>query len=349
MITNIRLQNFRSYVDESFEFSDGVNIIVGPNGVGKTNLLEAILFLSRGQSYRAKPADLIRFEQDWARLDADFDSSQRIVKIKANEDTLKPDYEIDGRIYRRLGTGKFVPVVLFEPNDLQLLIRSPEMRREYIDGLLARTDTGFSAIKNTYTRTLRQRNALLKRPDNSGDELFVWNVQLSEAGARLAQKRIRIISAINDVVTTHYQNIAQKPTALSLIYQTTLSRENYGSSFLKKLEASEQLDRLRGFTGSGPHRDDIAFEIDGQPAVSSASRGETRTILLALKIFEMELLENVFQSTPILLLDDVFSELDGKRRRYLVESLKQHQVFITTTDADAVIEHFTTGHNLIAL
>ena len=118
---------------------------------------------------------------------------------------------------------------------------------------------------------------------------------------------------------------------------------------MKKLEASEQLDRLRGFTGSGPHRDDIAFEIDGQPAVSSASRGETRTILLALKIFEMELLENVFQSTPILLLDDVFSELDGKRRRYLVESLKQHQVFITTTDADAVIEHFTTGHNLIAL
>jgi DNA replication and repair protein RecF len=158
MITSIRLQNFRSYGDASFEFEPAVNIVVGPNASGKTNLLEAVLVLARGNSFRVRDSELVKFDKPWARLEANFKNHPRIVKIQPPDKT----YEIDGKVYKRLSLERTLPVVLFEPNHLQLLQRGPDQRRDYFDDLLERSQPTFKSLSSSYKRTLAQRNALLK-------------------------------------------------------------------------------------------------------------------------------------------------------------------------------------------
>ena len=349
MITSLRLQNFRSYIDGSFEFDPGVNIVVGPNACGKTNLLEAVLVLARGGSYRAKDVELITSHHEWARLDGFFESENRSVKYQNLPTGLIKSFTLDDKPLIRLPLEKTVPVVLFEPNDLQLLIRGPEQRREYIDSLLEQSQSTYKALKNNYKRVVAQRNTLLKQRGILKDQFFVWNIRLSELGGKIVEARGDLIKEINQNISKNYSSIAKQKSDVKLRYQTDLPLDNYSSSLLKKLETDVEKDKLRGFTAYGPHREDILFTLNGEQAEKTASRGETRTILLALKIFELDLLEKRRGKKPILLLDDVFSELDGSRRRYLVEFLKDHQTIITTTDADAVVAHFTKGYNLIAV
>ena len=351
MISDLRLQQFRSYGDASFEFGPGVNIIVGPNGSGKTNLLEAILVLARGSSYRVSDADLLQFEADWFRLDARLEpaDSLRTVKLTTSPKQIK-SYELDGKTYLRLMLNHTLPVVLFEPNHLQLLHGSPDGRRSYLDDLLEQTSPGFTAYRRNYRRLLAQRNALLKRPQRpSTQELFPWNLRLSELGATIARSRAALCAQLADKLTDIYTEISQTNTQVTLEYQPKFPIESYESQLLAKLESHLPQDILRGFTAYGPHREDFVVTFDGRAADESASRGETRTALLALKIIELQLLEAVRDQTPLLLLDDVFSELDGARRRALTSFLQRYQTFLTTTDADVVVKHFTTESTVIPL
>ena len=346
MISSIRLQNFRSYRDDSFEFEPGVNIVVGPNASGKTNLLEAVLVLARGGSFRAKDSELIKFDQPWARLDGNFEKHNRVVKLEPSNKT----FILDDKIYRRLGLDNTVPAVLFEPNHLQLMTRGPEQRRDYFDDLLVRSRPGYKSLSASYARSLAQRNALLKRGrGQAAQQLFAWNVRLSELGSQIVQARQELVSQIGQTISKTYSQIAKHKSKVELIYDCQFPVENYGSRLLNKLETSVERDLERGFTGSGPHREDFIFYLDGQPAAKTASRGETRSLLLGLKIFELGLIEETRDQRPIFLLDDVFSELDGARRRALVARLKKHQTIITTTDADAVIEYFDKDQNVIAI
>lgn len=351
MITSIRLQNFRSYADESFEFEPGVNIVVGPNGSGKTNLLEAVLVLARGSSYRGRELELVKFNKPWARLDGNFEKQPRTLKLFSNE--LPPRskvFEIDGRPFKRLNLERTVPVVVFEPNHLQLIGRGPESRRDYFDDLLERSQPGFKSLAAGYRRTLAQRNALLKHGAHAAaSQLFAWNIRLSELGAQIAAARQQLVDQINQDIATSYSKIAKRKTAVELIYNCHFPTGNYASRLLRKLESGLTTDLQRGFTSCGPHREDFSFYLSGQPAGSSASRGESRSLLLALKIFELDLIEKARGQKPIFLLDDVFSELDGKRRRALVSTLKKHQCLITTTDAEAVLEYFAQKHKVIPL
>ena len=349
MISSLRLQHFRSYKDASFEFDAGVNIVVGPNACGKTNLLEAVLVLAKGSSYRAKPAELIKFGKPWGRLDAFFERQSRVLKLEESPEGARRTILIDDQPFTRLSLDRTVPIVLFEPNNLQLLIRGPETRREYLDDLLTQTVEGYKTMLAGYKRAVSQRNSLLKKEHLTKDQLFVWNVRISELGGGIVSARQALIEQMNKVLSKSYSAVAQKKSNLQAVYRPTVAVENYSSSLLKKLEASTQLDQARGFTAYGPHREDVLFELNKESAEHSASRGETRTILLALKIFELEQLEAARGQKPILLLDDVFSELDASRRRYLVEFLKNHQTIISTTDADAVVQHFTGNYNTIAL
>lgn len=349
MITNIRLQNFRSYKDASFEFEDGVNVIVGPNASGKTNLLEAILVVAQGKSYRAKDNELIKDKKPWARIDADIVSSHRVVKIERTEATPKKTFVFDDQTFYRLNTAKQMPVVLFEPNQLQLITTSPEQRRNFIDNLLEQINPEFARAKRQYLRTLAQRNSLLKSDNKTArNQMFVWNIRLSELGGEIVAHRQDLIEVFNKDVSKTYSTIAVQNHRLALAYSSKLSTANYASSLLKKLEHDEQLDQLRGFTGSGPHRDDVQIIIDRQPIQNKASRGETRTLLLALKIKESHILEEKRGTKPLLLLDDVFGELDGRRRHMLTDFLKSYQVFITTTDADLIVKNFTKTAKIIA-
>ncbi len=350
MITNIRLQHFRSYKDTSFEFEPGVNVIVGPNASGKTNLLESILLITRGKSYRGSDGELVRHGQDWARIDADFAAVHRVVKLEhANTGTIK-QFEIDQKPFKRLTLPKTIPSVLFEPNHLLMLTGSPERRREFLDGLIEQTTPGYGTVLRQYKRTLAQRNRLLKAGAGvAGGQLFAWDLRLSDLGAQIAAARQAMAAAINKDLATIYSELARRKTTLTLIYDSPAAADNYASLMLKKLEKDRSLDLLRGFTGAGPHREDILCELDGQPLGQVASRGEARTTLLALKIIELKLIEALRDQKPLLLLDDVFSELDGARRKSLTEFMKDYQTFITTTDADMIVEHLPTSTSAIAL
>jgi len=349
MITGIRLQNYRSYKDSSFEFEPGVNIVIGPNAIGKTNLLEAVMVLARGSSYRARDTELVRFGKEWARLDGSFEKQKRAVKIEQNSPTAK-SFVLDDKPFKRLSLERTVPAVLFEPNHLQLLTRGPEQRRDYFDGLLERSRPAFKSLLSSYRRALAQRNALLKQGQTrASNQLFVWNVRLSELGSQIAAARQELADDINGRLAKDYSKIASRRSKTELVYDSQFPAGNYASKLLHKLEQTAVQDFERGFTGHGPHREDFIIYLKGQPAAASASRGETRSLLLALKIYELELIEKARGAKPIFLLDDVFSELDGARRQALVSTLKNRQSIITTTDAEAVLEYFSGATHMIPL
>lgn len=340
-LRDLSLKNYRSYADDVFEFGDGVNIIVGPNASGKTNLLEAILVTCTGSSYRAKDVDLISFNEPWARIEADTEDGKRVVTIERDEQRARKKFNLNGNITSRLVLAKMIPVVVFEPEHLRMLHGGPERRRDYIDGLLEQTTVGYASLRRDYRRTLAQRNKLLKSPHlNSDDQLFAWNVRLSELGGKIVAYRTKLVEMLNTEIENLYNSLASSDATVQLEYEADCGIENYSSNVLTLLSRNIEKDRLRGFTGNGPHRHDLRVVLNGHTASLSASRGETRTLLLALKIIELRMLEKVREKKPILLLDDVFSELDGKRRLALTKFMESYQTFITTTDADIVVQHF---------
>lgn len=340
MITTIRLQHFRSYTDESFDISPAVNIIVGPNASGKTNLLEAVLLLARGSSYRTKDGNLVQFQADWARLDADLPSHKRVVKITGTG--ADKTFEFDDLKLSRLHPSRALPVVLFEPDHLFLFGGSPDMRRLFLDDLIQQINPNYAAIRKQYKRVLAHRNALLKRnPYDLVQQLFVWNLRLSELAGQIVQQRTALIDLFCGRAQELYTSLANDEKQLTFSYLSRFPLDNYESTLLKKLESSVEAEVIRGFTAYGPHRDDLGVFIDDRPVVEVASRGEVRTIILVLKIMELQILEEKTGIKPLLLLDDVFSELDTRRRQALTKHVSQYQTFITTTDADVVVQHFT--------
>lgn len=339
MITDIRLQHFRSYRDGFFELSPGVTIVVGPNGSGKTNLLEAVLVVARGNSYRARDNELVQFDSSWARLDAQTPGGVRTVKVKT--DPPSKLFEIDDQKLTRLHVSKTIPTVLFEPNHLLLMSGSPELRRTFLDDLIEQSEVGFGHVRRHYKRVLAQRNSLLKKnPKDLREQLFVWNVRLSELGGQIAKRRQALTERLHEHVSEIYSQLAGQEVSVGLQYASRFPLDRYESALLSKLEASTDLDVLRGFTPYGPHRDDLEAAIGGHPVQESASRGETRTLVLTLKLLEIQLLEEARSQRPILLLDDVFSELDKDRRRALTIYVEPYQTFVTTTDADMFAKSF---------
>ncbi len=350
MITNIRLQHFRSYNDESFEFDNGVNIIVGPNASGKTNLLEAILMVSRGKSYRAADSELITHTQPWARIDAFAEKEHRVVKLQREDEQVKKSFEVDDKVFSRLGSAHTIPVVLFEPDHLSMLSGSPEGRRNFIDELIEQVTPGYSTTLRHYKRALAQRNRLLKNGIQAADEqLFAWDVRLSDLGAHIVSERVKMLETINKDLPHIYSELAKQLSVAKIAYSNETEPTLYASYLLNKLEKDRSLDIARGFTGTGPHREDLIMFLHNKLLSQTASRGESRTMLLALKIIELKIIEKARDKKPLLLLDDVFSELDGSRRKSLTEHMQEYQTFITTTDADVVVKDFIQSVQTILL
>ena len=351
ILTDIRLQQYRSYKDASFDLGEGVNIVVGPNAAGKTNLLEAVMMACIGKSYRAKDPVLVQNEAVWARIDTHTNENvARTVKLQYDgSGRLVKTFEIDGKQVKRLSQDQKQPIVLFEPNDMQLIEGEPVDRREYLDNLIEQYLSGYDKLQNQYRRVLAQRNALLKQSSQAGTQMFAWNLRLTDLGEQIIKKRLQLIASINEAISTTYSSIAKQDKKVSLVYESSIDTDNYSTALLKKLETSIELDLARGFTGSGPHRDDFTIMFGDQPALLSASRGEIRTLMLSLKIIELKVLEKILEVRPILLLDDVFSELDGARRRALTRFLNNYQTIITTTDADTVIDKFIDNYTVLPI
>lgn len=346
MITELRLQNFRSYIDESFEFEKGVNIIVGPNASGKTNLLEAILFISQGKSYRVKDSELINFNKNWSKLTAKINTGMnRTIKITLNN----KQYEIDEKKFKRLGHNYKIPVVLFEPNHLLLLNGPPEHRRSYLDDLLEQVIPEYNQIRRQYKRTLLQRNFLLKNSLATSNDFFPWNVRISQLADKIIKYRTDLINEIQKIISSLYQELADSKIEVSIEYLSQFSKENYSSKLLNNLENNLKEDKRKGYTTSGPHRDDFIIKYDNHPSSEVASRGEIRSALLSLKIIEAKIIYAYNNELPIFLLDDVFSELDGKRRKAFLKYINLYQTFITTPDIDIVSHYFSNSSNILLI
>jgi DNA replication and repair protein RecF len=339
MLTTVSLTDFRSHSALQFGLSPRTNVILGPNGSGKTNILEAVLMLGVGKSFRASDRAVIRFSTPAAKVAAGLLGYERALKLEVRADEkVDKTFAVEGKKYKRLSFHKTIPMVLFEPNFMQLISRGPEIRRDYFDGVLSRTQADYQALLGAYRRTLAQRNSLLKQPLIPKDQLFVWDIKLGELAGKVVLKRIAFVELLNRQLSHIYSQIAGTPHTVEVLYVATSPTKEYVSNLIRGFQKTISTDKDRGFTSLGPHRDDFSFLINGEPAVTSASRGENRTLLLSLKIIEATVLEDARNLKPILLLDDVFSELDETRQTALVDYFKDNQVIITTTTITPLIQ-----------
>lgn len=343
MFSRLELQNFRSYKEAGFDLGPGVNVIIGPNASGKTNLLEALYVLSRGSSFRTDDTALIRAGAGWSRVDAMYNDDQITIKLITTNSSPRKTYLKNDKAVKHHQTS----VVLFEPDQLRIVHGPPDLRRAWVDSLIGQTDQLYQDALDRYTRALRQRNRLLKNNAHP-DELFVWEIKLSEYGSQLVAKRLSLIHWLNQKIEPLYQKLANNKDKISLSYKSTLGAD-YGSELLLGLQSRRDRDKLIGFTTIGPHRDDIAIFFNGQLLSETASRGERRTLYLCLKFLEAQWLQEHKNDTPILLLDDLFGELDDKRKRQLQTILMGHQIIITSTDDHPVGNKLGASKRVIKL
>jgi len=347
----LTLQNFRSYDSYAVALSQGVTIVVGPNGSGKTNLLEALYVVSTGSSFRASDRDLVRRDAPWFRIEAQHDDDLRVLTYSLEETQSPKHFNLDGVKRVRLSHQQKIPVVLFEPDHLRLLSGPPSARRDYLDGVLSRLQPDFARARSQFERALLQRNNILKHAERRSpvvdDQLFVWNIKLAELSEQIAERRLGLIEFINQHIDELYSHIADMPSKVHLEYESELSAGHYKQAMLTRLDSQLDKDIARGFTGVGPHRDDFAVHLNGARSDVTASRGEMRSLLLTLKMIELQLLSDQSTRPPLLLLDDVFSELDSVRRRTLAMLARPYQTIITTTDADIVKDYFDKDVSII--
>lgn len=333
-LSNITLKNFRSYRDASFKLDQSVTLVTGQNGAGKTNLLEAIYVLLQGGSFRVNDQDMVRHSESWWRVDGVINGGERQVRYQVGH---RPPKQLlmQDKSKRFMYTDR-LPVVLFEPNDLQLIHGSPSRRRDSLDAMLVALSSSYKTILAKYERTLRQRNNALKGSyGNVDDLLFSWDVLLSEYGVTIMQARTDLIARLNQSIGGYYSQIAGDAVELELGYHSVGGSDVNTSAYMSHLYAKRQIDALRATTSYGPHRDDMTFSLRRNDARHTASRGEIRTILLSLKLAFASLMEVAYDQPPLILLDDVMSELDAQRQTNLLKVLDRSQVVITDTKSVA--------------
>lgn len=336
-ITGIRVQNIRTHSDLFQAIPSTVTLITGDNGSGKTSLIEAVTVALRGTSFRGTDTELLRYETPWWRIDLRTDEGDRIVKFDPSKVSGKKQFTIDEKISYRLAPVNKYPIVLFEPDDLRLLHGSPSRRREFIDRFIAQLNPHYTTLLRKYDRALKQRNKLLKNPAATRDDLFVWDIAIGEYGADIIEQRITYIERLNAELDGTYNTIAQSRDVVSMHYSHTIIG-NVKQRIVSELHARMERDRLLGYTSVGPHRDDVLFRFNAMPALSVASRGEVRSIVLALKFLEVDTITEMTGQQPIILLDDVFGELDSERQTHLATKFSGKQIIMTSASSAAAID-----------
>lgn len=329
-IRGLRVQNLRSHSDtKDIKFSSRVTIISGSNGSGKTTLFEAMYIALRGTSFRGSDNDVLQKDKPWWRVDLVYgDGDVRTVKFDSTKQTGRKRFDIQNKTHYRLPANKKIPVVLFEPDDLRLLHGSPSRRRRFIDEFIEQVDPTYRSVVLKYDRALKQRNTLLKQDSVDMDDLFVWDMALSEYGAHIIDKRIQVIERINQHIGEVYRSIATVDDTVELHYSHTYI-SNIHQKIANDLSSNYEKDKLLGYTSTGPHRHDVIFTFNNSPAISVASRGEVRSVVLSLKFIEVDVAREVTGEQPIVLLDDVFAELDESRQKALAKKCEANQLFIT--------------------
>jgi DNA replication and repair protein RecF len=344
----LELTGYRCYSEVRVEPSSGVNVYIGDNGSGKTSLMEAIGYLASLRSFRRSPDQaLVARGAEAAVVRGEFTAGERTLRIEVEIPT-------EGR-RRVLVNGKrpsgraevvaSVPLVTFLPDDLDLVKRGPSERREYVDDVAASLWPSAGAEQADYLRALRQRNTLLRQEGRSADPptLDVWDERLSELGALVVRRRLDLLGRLEPRLSSLYADLGDRPEPLSARYESaSLGRlqideaDGLRDRLAAALASARAEDMERRATTVGPHRDEVVFSISDRDLRTRASQGEQRTVALGLRVAAYELLREVKGATPVLVLDDVFSELDPGRSIRLVEKLPVGQIFVSTAREEEV-------------
>jgi recF protein len=347
-LNSIQLHNYRNYKELELTTDNQVNLFVGPNAQGKTNLLEAIFALALTKSHRtSKDKELIGWEADSARIHGVVEKRYGTVKLDLMYSTQGKKARINGLEQRKLSD--FIGslnVVMFAPEDLEIVKGTPGIRRRFLDMEIGQVQPGYLHTLTQYTKVLAQRNNYLKTasPGSSQQEMLeIWNMQLAEHGVKIMKKRKHFIHKLQRWAEQIHSGITAGGERLTIEYRPSFDG---GASedetvlfeqFMLKLSQVKDQEIRRGMSLVGPHRDDMAFFINGKEAAVYGSQGQQRTTALSLKLAEIELICEEIGEYPLLLLDDVLSELDQNRQTQLIETFQSKvQTFITTTGLESV-------------
>lgn len=340
-IKSLELKNYRNYDNLYIEFSKGTNILYGNNAQGKTNILEAVYVCSTTKSHRgSRDRELIHFDEEDAHICMKMERGGRPHKIDMHLKRSKPKgAAIDGIVIKKsselFGT---VNVVFFSPEDLSIIKNGPSERRRFIDLELCQLNKIYLYHLSNYNKIVNQRNNLLKQLYyNPGlrETLDVWDMQLVNYGRHVISERRAFIEGLNRLVVPIHDKLSGHKEVLEIRYEPSVGEDDFEERLFNKRDVDVKLKT----TSVGPHRDDISFFIKGIDIRRFGSQGQQRTAALSLKLAEIELVKQRIHDVPILLLDDVLSELDSFRQNYLMESIKDIQTVITCTGLDEFVHY----------
>ena len=343
-LKRLSLINYKNFDSQTFEFDSKINCFVGPNGVGKTNALDAIYHLSFGKGYFNPVATQnIKHEEDFFVIDGEFEKLDREEKIVCSlKKGMKKIIKRNGKAYERLSDHiGLIPLVIISPADRDLIIEGSDTRRKFIDGVISQSDKDYLQTLIKYNKILIQRNSLLKYfvANNTFDAstLSVYDEQLHNYGSEIFNKRVEFVEAFIPIFKEQYTTISGGNETVTLGYDSKLLDDDLLSLLAKNVEK----DRILQYTSVGIHKDDLNFEITGHPIKKFGSQGQQKSFLIALKFAQFHFIKKQAKTTPILLLDDIFDKLDENRVAQIVGMVDNEnfgQIFISDTHAERTEE-----------
>lgn len=348
-VKKIFLKNYRNISDLELELGDGVNILYGSNAQGKTNLLESIYVGSTGRSHRThKDKELINFEKDNAHIRLDICNDRILDKIDIHiKKTTKKGIAINNLPINKLGElFGYLNIVMFSPEDLSIIKQGPQERRKFIDMELCQVSKIYYYNLSQYHKILKQRNILLRKISKNNsmkDSLFVWDKQLIDFGKKIIVEREQFLIKINSISNSIHKNITNNNEDLYIDYKPNVLPNEFEDKLFKNIDK----DILYNNTSYGPHKDDILFFINDMNVREFGSQGQQRTVALSLKLAEINLIKEENGETPVLLLDDVLSELDKSRQQFLIKNIGDLQVIITCTGVEDVLKNINENCTII--
>ncbi len=332
-IKKVKLNNFRNYKQQEIDLNNGINIFFGDNAQGKTNILEAIFLCAIGKSFRVKKEkELINTEEQNAIIEIEFEKTDREGKIKIQLEDKKNIY-ING-----IKQSKFsdilgnINIVMFNPDDIEILKGGPAKRRRFLNILISQLRPQYVYNLNMYLKALEQRNNYLRQiklENKSKNLLEIWDEKLAEYAENVYKYRNEFIEKIKEKISKIHYNITEDKEEIKIKYITDYENKQ---KYLETLKKNWDSDIIKGYTTKGIHRDDFFIYINGKQVNIYGSQGQNRTVILSLKLAELEIIYDEINEYPILLLDDFMSELDSKRRENFLKGISNTQILITCTD-----------------
>ena len=341
-ITKLALRDFRNFEALTLEdLNPGINVFAGRNAMGKTNLLEAVNYLSCARSFRGAPdAKLIRDGQAFAGIFAQYAADSHRGKIEiAILGEGKRSVRLNGLPVRKISElmGALNSIV-FAPEDLRIIKEAPSLRRRMMDMELCKISPGDYRSLQSYSLALKSKNKLLKNPRADAGVLSAYSEQMAAYGEQMIVERAAFVEQLNACTARFYHNLQGISEGIEIRYKCSAEVENARESLLAKMQANAAREREMGVCLTGPHREDLEILINGRDSKIYASQGQQRTAMLAIRLASLEVAQAQTGEAPVLLLDDVFSELDRRRRESLMEIVSGNQVFITCTDMEGMKE-----------